>query len=988
MNKNCILILLISMCILYNNTIRAQQMNLSHYTFTHNNNGSLFDMTNADTLIHSGVDNMISDTYVLPFVFAFNGSMHNSVAVSTRGIAYLSPSLNNFYFQMGALPVSPTGLGSAWNGKEMGTHSTGAIVAKTFGTKPYRNFVIGFQNMSLSKRTDQADASFQVVLSETTGAVNFIYGHINLSDTMNVNGPHLRYTPNESVLMVNTNNNTTTYTTNQYFYEGGATMPGILSNVHSPTEGNRKIYTFTPTVIDSFEDSTLNIYQITSGLAVLDLPYVSSGYTFLCAIAPEQDGPYSNLSPLTNNLITGKPDSTIHVRVYLSNGGAITSNYLYTPITFGSARTFTSIGSGFWGSPDVWDLGGGNIPAPGDSIYINMGDTIRLSGFSLHVADYVNVAGVLDYYQSSASPLTVDQLHIQTGGLVRVHNASTAFNAASIVGKTLIVSGDITGNGILDMRYRDCLLEFQYRQQYKEHILDINFQTNAAGTPILSGLKVATTGNIHISKPLTISKQIISEYGTIVTQNNLTLDRLAVDNTQIPNSEFVIHRYYRGQLFDGTVQWGSTTTPDLYYHRNRVMFKRDSSNYITTFTVGQEIPPSNTVNQLHVYTYKGIDVNRPLVVNSNLNLNFGIINMINNDDFTNDNFNLNYLGGGVNTQGWFKTRVLSSIYTAHATEPGTDAQIFPILSNGKKRFAYLKGALSTSGLYGVRHIDLGGTSPLTTNYTEEGYTFGNRSNAYWNVTGPNNTAFTNAVLHFRVGELDATENFEQAGICYENNAAFGSHVLQSGIGSGKFITRTGLTSTNIENENFYVSLAGFAPLPLNDVQLEGFNALNKNILTWPSLKDKQYIELALEKSQDAVHFYPIYEQKLGLNKAIKKYEDQYDIEGKHFYRLKAIKESDEILYSNTIALEQTTNDRFITIAPNPAQSELHIEWKNANITHIEILDIKGVKINSIPVNTPQNKAIINTQVLQAGVYLIQLYNNSLLLESKKFMKVN
>src|SRR5690606_739738 len=131
---------------------------------------------------------------------------------TANGVVYLSPlGGSNNYYQIAALSANGNN-DYKWNGTGMGTSKDGAVVCKTFGTEPYRQFVISFEKMSLSKRMGNDDATFQVALHESSGQVQFIYGNVNVSDTLSgFLDPRISKTNVNQHKIVNTSNHTAYY---------------------------------------------------------------------------------------------------------------------------------------------------------------------------------------------------------------------------------------------------------------------------------------------------------------------------------------------------------------------------------------------------------------------------------------------------------------------------------------------------------------------------------------------------------------------------------------------------------------------------------------------------------------------------------------------------------------------------------------------------------------------------------------------------------
>jgi len=72
------------------------------------------------------------------------------------------------------------------------------------------------------------------------------------------------------------------------------------------------------------------------------------------------------------------------------------------------------------------------------------------------------------------------------------------------------------------------------------------------------------------------------------------------------------------------------------------------------------------------------------------------------------------------------------------------------------------------------------------------------------------------------------------------------------------------------------------------------------------------------------------------------------------------------------------------LAPNPAQSELQINWFNTSQMTVQIFDIRGKLLHTKLVNASATE--LDIQDLSAGTYLLQLSNTSGTTVQKKFVK--
>lgn len=122
-------------------------------------------------------DDLYSDSIALPFSFDFYGATFTSLRISTNGYIYFGyPSSLNSPWQFsqpipsGNFPVSNSILGcyeDLYNNT-----GTGTLTYGSYGTAPYRKFVVYFNNQPHFSCGQNAISSFQMILSETTNIID------------------------------------------------------------------------------------------------------------------------------------------------------------------------------------------------------------------------------------------------------------------------------------------------------------------------------------------------------------------------------------------------------------------------------------------------------------------------------------------------------------------------------------------------------------------------------------------------------------------------------------------------------------------------------------------------------------------------------------------------------------------------------------------------------------------------------------------------
>ncbi len=153
----------------------------SSYAFATSTTGSLVDMsTGTTTLVAANLDDTVSPVTLIGFDFFFQGARQDRFTVTANGL-----------LRFGAVAASGTlynplaqatqSLITAY-GADQRTHTTGKVHSKVIGAAPNRTLVIEWLNMQANfNAAGTADLTYQVQLSETSGAINFAYGAMNMS---------------------------------------------------------------------------------------------------------------------------------------------------------------------------------------------------------------------------------------------------------------------------------------------------------------------------------------------------------------------------------------------------------------------------------------------------------------------------------------------------------------------------------------------------------------------------------------------------------------------------------------------------------------------------------------------------------------------------------------------------------------------------------------------------------------------------------------
>ncbi|HNY01363.1 MAG TPA: BNR-repeat neuraminidase N-terminal domain-containing protein, partial [Bacteroidales bacterium] len=221
----------------------------ANYAFTTNNNGSLVDMSTGTTqLVAAGVDDSpASPVTSIGFTFTFMGVPYTQFSVNANGLIRLGGTQvgTSANTQIGGTATTP--YISAFS-LDMKTGTSGKVHYKVNGTAPNRTLVIEWLNMAIGYSASVQDGVFQVLLNETTGVIQIIYGNMVYNyapGTTTVSAGIQSSNTDNTYATINVNTNVVTTTGAPTNYNLGTTVPVTLQ-VSSSANGLRRYYTFTP----------------------------------------------------------------------------------------------------------------------------------------------------------------------------------------------------------------------------------------------------------------------------------------------------------------------------------------------------------------------------------------------------------------------------------------------------------------------------------------------------------------------------------------------------------------------------------------------------------------------------------------------------------------------------------------------------------------------------------------------------------------------
>lgn len=198
---------------------------------------------------------------------------------------------------------------------------------------------------------------------------------------------------------------------------------------------------------------------------------------------------------------------------------------------------------------------------------------------------------------------------------------------------------------------------------------------------------------------------------------------------------------------------------------------------------------------------------------------------------------------------------------------------------------------------------------------------------------------------------------------------------------GPFTVQLRASTLAAYGNDFYIDNIVLYPcsnLALLPIEITGFTArpdANDNVqLNW-NLQQQADGNIEIEHSTDGSAFNKIADMLMQRSVDAYAYLHQQPGYGMHYYRLRIVDAQGLVTYSSINRVElRRGNDNSISIYPNPATDQVHIDSREA-LTSIELIDVTGKLIQSIQgINT--NVYQLNTSKLAPGFYFIRIPANN------------
>lgn len=468
-------ILLLLLTLSWSYSLSAQS-SVANYSFSTSATGSLLldkagntvDMSSGTTLLIGPSLNTVNTILVdIGFDFTYSGVRANKFNVTSHGL-----------FGLFSNTGTPVGTGNNIGGGTsnrlgafvvgtntptvMGTHSTGKIHSKVFGTFPNRVLLIEWLNMSIPNTSTTADATFQVRLYEAGSTIEYVYGNM-VSNVASITAIKTGFATSGTAGAAATVDFTTTPSTPIY---NTTTATGIgntvsavgpIAPLHSTSNGSRRIFKFDPPVVAA--PTALTFSPV--GAATMTLNWTDNATNELGYFVYRSDdggSTYALAATLAANTTTyataGLSSATNYywrVVAYKEGiSGYLTGNQATTAVS----GTITSTGTGgLWSQSATWV--GGAVPTTDNNVTIASGATVTIDAAS-GAYDLV-VSGNLVFEATTARVLSVgNNLTINSGGSL------TSATTGTVTTHQVNVFNNITNNGTLDLSINTAGAELRF----------------------------------------------------------------------------------------------------------------------------------------------------------------------------------------------------------------------------------------------------------------------------------------------------------------------------------------------------------------------------------------------------------------------------------------------------------------------------------------------------------------------------------------------
>ena len=176
---------------------------------------------------------------------------------------------------------------------------------------------------------------------------------------------------------------------------------------------------------------------------------------------------------------------------------------------------------------------------------------------------------------------------------------------------------------------------------------------------------------------------------------------------------------------------------------------------------------------------------------------------------------------------------------------------------------------------------------------------------------------------------------------------------------------------------------GCSVLPIELADFQVITHKDNIEIQWTTAYESNLLDFTVERSDDAIKFYPLSIQAPkgnNFSKTAYNFVDNNPLNGVHYYRLKIEEKDGAVTYSKTMSARWGSK-KTLYVYPNPFNQALTIDIADAKteIAHFEIMDMTG-RIHISETFNMNDK--ISTENLPSGMYILRVIQDGYVLEKK------
>ena len=370
-----------------------------------------------------------------------------------------------------------------------------------------------------------------------------------------------------------------------------------------------------------------------------------------------------------------------------------------------------------------------------------------------------------------------------------------------------------------------------------------------------------------------------------------------------------------------------------------------------------------------------------LVVNSNLTLTAGVINLGGNTLTLGTSAagtgTLNYNSGswayGGNIVRWFPTAAVAL---------GSNASLFPIGDAANYRPIYFgsSGLSASGGTIKVSHTGNAGATPVS--FADGASTVLVRSNSFWTVSTGNGISGTGTPFTVR------TEGTGFGVIGFVNDlrltlataAASGVAGVNANTVADPQVNRSAFSVANLANTYYWGSVnPGFTSLPVNLVSFaaEPQSPSGTILLTWQTAAEGDCRFFSLERSPDGTTYAEITRVAAAGGPTSGHqylYIDPSPSPGKNYYRLQMVASTGAASYSGIATASFAAGDNGLVLFPNPSDGRTlsaRINLSTGKVYTLDVYNDQGMLVRRVSSSTPV-LLLRFSPALSPGVYVARV----------------